>query len=140
MPPTAHTHSDVTRWISYCAAHISARPPHSPGRGTLMADVLRSASTFPAFRDALQIHMVEVSPALQHIQSKALGVPSDCTDATHTAVHALWHATLAEALQHSDNDVPLVAIGHEFLDALPVEVCVALTCDGDGAHTHTHTT
>ena len=36
-----------------------------PGRGTLMADALRAARALPAFARAVEVHLVEVSPALR---------------------------------------------------------------------------
>ena len=36
-----------------------------PGRGTLMADVLRATSIFPAFQAALSVHLLEVSPVMR---------------------------------------------------------------------------
>ncbi len=35
-----------------------------PGRGTLMADLLRAVAVDPPFRAAVRIHLVETSPAL----------------------------------------------------------------------------
>ncbi len=43
-----------------------------PGRGTLMADLLRAAKIKPTFRTAADIHLVEISPHLQAIQEKTL--------------------------------------------------------------------
>lgn len=43
-----------------------------PGRGSLMADLLRSTAVFPAFRDAVQVHMVEVSRGLRRVQHERL--------------------------------------------------------------------
>ena len=36
-----------------------------PGRGTLMNDALRAVKVLPAFRAAIELHLVEISPALQ---------------------------------------------------------------------------
>ncbi|CAH1452239.1 unnamed protein product [Lactuca virosa] len=43
-----------------------------PGRGTLMADLLRGASKFEKFTKSLNIHMIEVSPTLKKIQKLTL--------------------------------------------------------------------
>lgn len=43
-----------------------------PGRGTLMADMLRATANFAPFKQGLQIHMVEVSPELRRRQFEAL--------------------------------------------------------------------
>lgn len=44
-----------------------------PGRGSLMSDFLRAAKSFPPFYAALDIHMIEISPALRKIQQETLG-------------------------------------------------------------------
>ena len=36
-----------------------------PGRGTMMLDALRAAQVVPAFRTALVVHLIEISPALR---------------------------------------------------------------------------
>ena len=77
-----------------------------PGRGTLMADLLRAASVVPAFRAALDIWMVETSPVLTGLQQKAL-------EAIEPPVH--WTDHLA-----SVPEGPALFIANEFFDALPV--------------------
>ncbi|MCO5091116.1 SAM-dependent methyltransferase [Bosea sp. (in: a-proteobacteria)] len=76
-----------------------------PGRGTLMADMLRATRIVPGFREALSVHLVETSPALRARQA-----------ATLQGVAPVWHKTLAEAL-----DGPVIAVANEFLDALPLD-------------------
>jgi NADH dehydrogenase [ubiquinone] 1 alpha subcomplex assembly factor 7 len=50
------------------------RPPKlrlvelGPGRGTLMADLLRGAGSFPEFVRAVEVELVEISPALRRLQ------------------------------------------------------------------------
>jgi SAM-dependent MidA family methyltransferase len=74
-----------------------------PGRGTLMADALRAiARAAPAFRAALRVHLIEASPRLRTLQAAALP-------------HATWHDDLATL-----PDGPLILLGNEFLDALPI--------------------
>ena len=80
-----------------------------PGRGTLMADLLRGTRRVAGFHAALDIRLVETSPALARLQKDALG-----------GVAAAWHRTLSEA-----PDGPLLLIANEFFDALPVEQYVA---------------
>src|SRR6202035_5101423 len=43
-----------------------------PGRGTLMADLLRAAAIVPAFRQALRLYLVEASPVLRAEQQRRL--------------------------------------------------------------------
>lgn len=88
-----------------------------PGRGTLMADVLRTAKIVPEFRSALEVHLVETSPELTAMQRDLLQV-------AELPMH--WHtdtSTLPNA--------PLAVIANEFLDALPVEQFIKLS---DGWH------
>jgi SAM-dependent MidA family methyltransferase len=75
-----------------------------PGRGTLMADALRAAEMVPAFRAALQVHLVETSPNLRAAQQQRLGL----------AV-AAWHADAATL-----PDGPAILLANEFFDALPI--------------------
>ena len=75
-----------------------------PGKGTLMADVLRAAATVPAFRRAVQVHLVETSATLRAVQADAL-----------RAATPTWHDSLATVPAG-----PLLAIANEFLDALPI--------------------
>lgn len=77
-----------------------------PGRGTLMADLLRAARSLPAFHAALSVHMVETSPHLAARQRQALAA---------AGVPAAWHRDLAEVPAG-----PTILIANEFLDALPV--------------------
>ena len=88
-----------------------------PGRGTLMQDALRAAKLVPGFLDAIVVHLVEISPALQRQQEErldALGVP------------VLWHTTLDEVPAG-----PSIVIANEFVDALPVRQAVK---QDDGWH------
>ncbi|MGX7950966.1 class I SAM-dependent methyltransferase [Tsuneonella sp. HG249] len=71
-----------------------------PGRGTLAKDALL---TMKRYGLEPEVHFVEASPALREIQTEA--VP-----------HAVVHADL-DSLPY---DRPLLIVGNEFLDALPV--------------------
>ncbi len=83
------------------------------GRGTLMADALRATKNVrgkhQTFHEAIDLHFLEISPTLRQMQEKAV---SD--------FGATWHADL-ESLP---NDLPVLIIGNEFLDALPVRQMV----------------
>lgn len=82
-----------------------------PGRGTMMRDALRAARVLPAFRDALSVHMVEVSPTLEQLQRRALN---------DVNVPVAWHRDF--------RDVPeaeaTIILANEYLDALPVHQMV----------------
>lgn len=77
-----------------------------PGRGTLMKDALRASKVMPGFLDAVELHLVETSPVLQEMQRETLqgALPS-----------IAWHGE-TETLP---DDAPMIAIGNEFIDALP---------------------
>lgn len=78
-----------------------------PGRGTLMKDALRAAKVMPGFLNTVELHLVETSPVLQEKQREAL----------HGAVSTVaWHGETNTL----PDDAPLIAIGNEFVDALPV--------------------
>ena len=80
-----------------------------PGRGTLMADILRATKGVDGFHKAVQIHLLESSPVLRKAQETAL-----------EGYDAIWHSD-TESLPV---DSPLFVIGNEFLDALPVRQLV----------------
>lgn len=74
-----------------------------PGRGTLMADALRAIGrAAPDFRDAATIHLIENSPRLRAVQRERVGA-------------AIWHDEV-DAIP----DGPMILLGNEFLDALPI--------------------
>lgn len=73
-----------------------------PGRGTLMADILRAGRAAPGFTEAAQVWLVETSPRLRAEQAKR--VPG-----------ARW----ADRLSHAPAG-PTFLVANEFFDALPV--------------------
>ncbi|OYU39562.1 MAG: methyltransferase [Pseudorhodobacter sp. PARRP1] len=78
-----------------------------PGRGTLMADVLRATKAVPGFHAAAQVVMVEASPTLRHVQAKTLSRQID---------HGTrWVQAVGEL-----PDQPLFLLANEFFDALPI--------------------
>ena len=76
-----------------------------PGRGTLMKDLLRATAKVSGFADALDVHLIEVSPRLRDIQRDVLGDTS-----------VTWHDTLDTI----PTDLPLILVSNELLDALPI--------------------
>ena len=75
-----------------------------PGRGTLARDALAVLRRFGCHP---QVHLVESSPALARLQAEL--VPE-----------AVYHADLASV----PGEAPLLLVGNEFLDALPVRQLV----------------
>ena len=83
-----------------------------PGRGTLMADILRVAQVAPDFIADLDVVLVEASPALQEIQAEKLRGPNGgfmCADVS-------WQSQFDDSLA----DRPLFLVANEFFDALPL--------------------
>lgn len=76
-----------------------------PGRGTLMADILRATKNVRGFHEALSVHLVETSPALRAKQGDAL---------KHTGFTPTHHEDL-ENLPESTS----LFVANEFFDALP---------------------
>jgi SAM-dependent MidA family methyltransferase len=78
-----------------------------PGRGTLMADILRTARVAPEFLVDLEVVLIEASPVLQQIQADKLrGSGADIS----------WLPQFDDSLA----DRPLFLVANEFFDALPV--------------------
>jgi NADH dehydrogenase [ubiquinone] 1 alpha subcomplex assembly factor 7 len=76
-----------------------------PGRGTLMADLLRAGRVDPGFIRAAEVHLVEISPELRRRQAAGLsGLASP-----------LWHDRIDDL-----PDGPLIVVANEFFDALPI--------------------
>jgi len=77
-----------------------------PGRGTLAADALRAAA-----RHGLvpEVHFIETSPTLRGAQRARFP-------------QATWHDDFASV----PDDLPLLVVGNEFLDALPVRQLVRM--------------
>lgn len=77
-----------------------------PGRGTMMADMLRAMRVLPPFYQAASIHLVEINPALIARQKEALA-------GTNARLH--WHASFADVPAG-----PAIVLANEYFDALPV--------------------
>lgn len=94
-------------WVAQVWASMGS-PRHfslvelGPGRGTLMADILRVLAKVENCRKAADINFVETSPVLRAAQQDR--VP----DAT-------WHHTVASLPAR-----PTIVIANEFFDALPI--------------------
>lgn len=91
-------------WLDQGAPAPFTLAEPGPGRGTLMADILRATRRVPGFPDAARLHLVEVSPALRSSQAQTL------------SEHAPTWVDSLSALP----DGPLWLVANEFFDALPV--------------------
>lgn len=77
-----------------------------PGRGTLMADLIRTFRVVPDFAEAARLHLIETSPRLRQIQEATL---------SSAGVRITWHSRI-ENLPPG----PLIVVANEFFDSLPV--------------------
>jgi len=91
-------------WIDQGRPTVFTLAEAGPGRGTLMADILRATRAVPGFADAARVTLIEASPVLQDIQRETLK--------DHAPV---WVGSV-DALP----DAPLFFVANEFFDALPV--------------------
>ena len=104
----------VQAWHDQCQPKNSVLVELGPGRGTLMADVLRAARVAPDFLAGLEVVLVEASPVLAAIQREKL---KDII-AEAGGVSIRW-ATHFEAPEKNDGR-PLFLLANEFFDAMPV--------------------
>ncbi|WP_062788701.1 class I SAM-dependent methyltransferase [Novosphingobium capsulatum] len=93
-------------WIRAGKPQPVAYVEAGPGRGTLALDALRAAARHGLVPD---VHFVETSPALRGIQRQRFP-------------HATWHDDFSTL----PTDRPLMVVGNEFLDALPVRQIVRM--------------
>ncbi len=91
-------------WLDQGAPAPFALAELGPGRGTLMADILRATRSVPGFHASAQITLVEASPTLRAAQIATLD--------GHNITHVDSTAQLPDA--------PLWLVANEFFDALPV--------------------
>jgi SAM-dependent MidA family methyltransferase len=75
-----------------------------PGRGTLMADLLRAGKVMPGFRDAARVHFVETSRRLREFQRISI----EAQGAT-----GQWHDRFEEV-----PGGPMILVANEFFDAI----------------------
>lgn len=94
----AQTWMDLGSPASFTLAELG------PGRGTLMADLLRATRGVPGFHDAAELILVEASPVLRARQEQVL-----------EGYAPLWVDNV-EALPNA----PLFLIANEFFDALAI--------------------
>lgn len=89
-------------WLDQGAPAPFALVEIGPGRGTLMADILRAIAVVPGMVAAAQIWLIEASPHLRGIQSARLGPVNHIDDVSHLP------------------DLPIFLVANEFFDALPI--------------------
>ena len=107
----------IGAWLVEVWQRLGAPGPVSlvdlgPGRGTLMADLLRVARRAPDFFRAASVHLVETSPTLRQRQADTLG---------QSGADVIWHTDFNDV-----PDGPLLLVANEFFDALPIRQFVRL--------------
>ena len=98
-------------WHAMGRPHACRLVELGPGRGTLMADLLRATRLLPDFRVAATVHLVETSPALRQRQHATLA---------SSGAALAWHDRLEDVPAG-----PLLLVANEFFDALPIRQFVA---------------
>ncbi len=104
-------------WIDQGRPEAFVLAELGPGRGTLMADVLRVTKMVPGFHDGLEIILFEASPALRRKQLEILA-----------GYDVNWIENL-DALPEK----PVFLLANEFFDALPIR---QFSRDDDGWREH----
>jgi NADH dehydrogenase [ubiquinone] 1 alpha subcomplex assembly factor 7 len=98
-------------WVATTWAQMGGGPISlvelGPGRGTLMADMLRATKSTPDFHDSVTIHMVETSPTLAHTQYMRLR-------GDHPRIE--WVDSIDELPESRK-----IFVANEFFDALPIK-------------------
>jgi SAM-dependent MidA family methyltransferase len=100
-------------WLHQGAPDQIVLAEAGPGRGTLMADILRATRAVPGFHAALTLHLVEASPVLRAKQQEALA-----------GYNVTFHDSIADL-----PEAPLWFVANEFFDALPIRQFIR---DGEG--------
>lgn len=91
-------------WLDQGAPSPVTLAELGPGRGTLMADVLRATTGVPGFAEAARVTLFDASPQLRAVQADTLKGHDPC-----------WIDNLDDLPPQ-----PLLVIANEFFDALPI--------------------
>lgn len=91
-------------WLDQGCPSPFALAEIGPGRGTLMADMLRAIRAVPGMAAAARVHLVEASPRLRARQAETLA-----------GAAPVWHDRVEDL-----PDLPLFLVANEFFDALPI--------------------
>ncbi|GAA5989382.1 hypothetical protein JCM11641_004206 [Rhodosporidiobolus odoratus] len=106
----------VTQWLAQGAPKKVRVVELGPGKGTLLADILRTFRSLPAHSSPpiSSIHLVESSSRLRTIQKSALEAVG-CG-----SIRTEWYGDIKEVQETEEEWTVLIA--HEFFDALPIHV------------------
>ncbi len=91
-------------WLDQGAPAPVTLAEAGPGRGTLIADILRATRGVPGFHAAAQVHLIEASATLRARQKQTL---------------ADYDVTWVDQAQDLPQ-APLLLVANEFFDALPI--------------------
>lgn len=94
-------------WVDQGAPARFTLAELGPGRGTLMADILRATRAVPGFHAAAEVALLEASPVLRKVQDKTIG--------RDRGLGLTWIGTAGDLPEQ-----PLFLIANEFFDALPI--------------------
>lgn len=92
------------RWLAMGGPPSVRLVELGPGRGTLMADIVRATRGVAGFHAAIDLHFIEINDRLQALQATAL-----------TGFEPTWHARFDDVPEG-----PMLLVANEFFDALPV--------------------
>ncbi|MGE4611900.1 MAG: SAM-dependent methyltransferase [Paracoccaceae bacterium] len=95
----------IQAWVDQGRPEKFALVELGPGRGTLMADILRTAEAMPTFVEAAEVWLVETSPAMRRKQAATL-----IMETTPNWVNSVDDLP----------DLPIFVVANEFFDALPI--------------------
>ncbi|SGY79980.1 BQ5605_C008g05268 [Microbotryum silenes-dioicae] len=106
----------VTQWAAQGAPSKVRIVELGPGKGTLLADVLRTFKALPqaSARPVTSIHLVESSAALRKVQKEKLA------NSGFADVETRWWDNAVEVPPSEDEFT--IVIAHEFFDALPIHI------------------
>lgn len=104
------------QWGELQALHVVEL---GPGRGTMMADVLRTLNVVPGLQEKTRATLIEISPRLRAAQRQSLADYAD---------RVAWAESLTD-ITTDQPPVPTIILANEFFDALPITQQVE-TADG----------
>lgn len=122
----------ISRWQGVAQPERTRLVEFGPGKGTLLADMLRIFGRFQFLHTLKSIHLVETSEGLMRLQLKAIeealaplgkhianpDAPNDKDDPN--AIRVEYFPT-AESVPITANEWTM-AVAHEFFDALPIHI------------------
>lgn len=102
-------------WAAECWGQLGAPLPVQlaelgPGTGRMMSDALRAGAAAPGFLEAVELSLVEASPALKMVQGRTLA---------QAPVQPRWLRLIDDIAEG-----PSLIVSNEFLDCLPIRQAI----------------